>query len=79
MATLDSKNLKRWTMLHPVSVVGQFVRGNAIPDFFAMHPEIGSPVDAEENWDGVDQGRIQAFSSAIVGWDPVGGARVVTG
>jgi hypothetical protein len=79
VATLDSIHVQRWTAFLPESEVGQFVRGNAIPDFFAAHPEIGSPLGAEVDWDEVKGGRIQAFSGGIVGWDPDGGARVVSG
>lgn len=78
MSSADAAHLQRWTLIHPVSVVGQFVRGNAIPEYFVANPAIGSPLGAESDWDGVSGGRIQAFTGGCVGWDPAGGARMVT-
>jgi hypothetical protein len=79
MATLDSVYLQRWTFVQPVSVVGELVRGNAIPDYFLDHPEVGSPIDGEVDWDEVPGGRLQPFTGAVLGWDPDNGTRVITG
>jgi LGFP repeat len=65
-------------MLYPEDVVGQFVPANAIPAYFVQHPEIGSPIGGEADWDGVDGGRIQSFTGGVVGWDAANGARVVS-
>jgi hypothetical protein len=74
----DDAHKQRWTLLGPVETVGEFVRGNAIPDYFVAHPEIGSPIDAEADWDGADGGRVQAFTAGVVVWDSDGGARVLS-
>ena len=78
MATTDDLHHLRWVLLYPATHVGQFVRGNAIPDYFVANPSIGSPIGPEQDWEGVEGGRIQAFSSAVVCWSPGDGARVVT-
>lgn len=77
--TTDEAFEQRWTLLQPIEVVGEFVRGQAITDYFVQHPEIGSPIGGEADWDGVDGGKIRAFSGGVVGWDEAGGARVVNG
>jgi hypothetical protein len=77
MASTSDAHRQRWTMVHDESDVGVFVEGNAIPDYFAAHPEIGSPVGAETDWDGAPGGRIQSFTGAIVVWDPAGGTRTL--
>ena len=76
--TTDQAYNQRWTLIHPTTVVGQFVRGNAIPEWFVAHPEVGSPIGAEMDWDGAPGGRIQSFSGGIVAWDPAGGVREIT-
>ena len=75
MTTTDQAHSQRWTLIHPTSTVGQFVSANAIPAYFTAHPEIGSPIGAESDWDGADGGRIQAFTGGLVVWDPAAGAR----
>jgi hypothetical protein len=78
MPSVDAMLLQRWTLLAAASKVGPFVRGNAIPDFWVQHPELGSPISGEADWDGVDGGRIQAFACGTVGWDATNGVRIVS-
>jgi hypothetical protein len=78
MTSSDQAHLARWTFLHPVSVVGEMERGHAIPDYFVAHPEIGSPISGETDWDGASGGKIQVFTGSVVVWDPAGGARELT-
>lgn len=75
--SIDDALKARWTLLHGESVVGRFVRGNAIPDYFVQHPELGSPITSEA--DTGDGGRVQAFTGSVVTWYPDRGVQVVTG
>jgi hypothetical protein len=74
--TIDDALKARWTLIQGEDVVGQFVRGNAIPDHFIAHPELGSPITAESDTD--DGGRVQAFTNAVITWHPDRGVEVVT-
>jgi hypothetical protein len=74
--TIDDALKARWTLLEGEDVVGQFVRGNAIPDYFIAHPELGSPITGESDTD--DGGRVQAFTNGVVVWHADRGVEVVT-
>ncbi len=79
MATLDDILRQRWTMMQPEDVVGLYVPGNAIPDYWRAHPDLGSPIAAETDLDGIDGGRVQAFTGGVVTWDATNGVQVVSG
>jgi len=72
----DLAHRARWTLVKPEKTVGQFVRGNAIPDYFVAHPEVGSPLGPEVTIEG--GGVVQAFTGCVLRWTPANGVEVVT-
>jgi hypothetical protein len=71
--TIDELHLARWNLIRQdIDYHAEF----GIPTFWRQHPELGSPIDQEQDLgDGVTA---QAFSGGVVRWHPDTGAEIVS-
>jgi hypothetical protein len=52
----------------------------AIPTYWREHPELGSPINKEDQEDGEAPGVVlQSFTGGVVRWRPESGVELVTG